>query len=985
MIRPVVMAAFGLGLVLLLAITRPSHAQLEPCRRPVTPLQPMLGEPNDTRRKASTLEPHDLERRRAAAGMANWSSLTPSDWRILAENAFSEGSAREAFRQKQFDGYQKKEVAWTGAWRRIQAEDKEDYYLAPWIRLETALRNRDRDAMAAVDSVLDAARKAGVEPSWGGDRRLVAEELLRKATPARGNDQDAKDYVAPALGLDVREALRPEDLIGLAELWAKLSVEDRKSVNEVLDFKVKEYLTQPDKRARELLLEKLVVWVKALAANEISEVVSNPPPRSTGEGFDTLPRFVKDALFAGYKTPEARAIIDARLASMNGATRNAMEQALLDLMDAQQRTGRVPASAYVNVVINTAFPTTDSVAAKLRSQLGLWENKKDGFYPYILIRTLRVPALAAKERKEANIFTDARRKAFDDAMLRAALDPALQRQRERERKEREVRSRSGFESALYMARGFVFQGKDTVTGLAHMVVHPIETAEGLWFAVNNPSMMARVLAVSLDDSLEDTDDFAGRVGFEVALALATAGTGTAPEVAADSARALNLAAKEAMVAGKVDKARRLAQEAEKMASAAAKAKELTTGLRSQLIDVAEESKRLAALARNAEAVKHAEKAEELTRKATELAKAGDMKGARLAARQAVEEARGAAKAAAASGAPEALAAAEKAAIVAKEAERLRDAGSAAKKWKAPSAEEYAKLRDLARQAEAKREIALRLERSIEHERAALREGRPLEVAPKRSGARPELNQTTRNGATVKEAEKQIAQYQADAAALERELAGKLNPRDALMGAEDAAVALEIAKALKVEKAFQQALSGEIAKELRTLDARQRLAMQGHYEQVAKAAGTTMEDVAKQVKRLDELEVAARAWNDFVKSLKHHDNRTYDKHLKATSDVGLESQAKAIGEGQYMMQYKDAAARAAFEKEALLKGYRVDHGGSTHVFYKAERPVGATDKGKLTEWVRVEIDSTGKVHSHPRPYEEIPLEARKVLEARRVGP
>lgn len=966
----------GLVALLMAAMARRSHAQLEPCRRAVTPVQPSYGTNEEIRKKANDLEPYDLERRRAAAAIANFNVLTPSDWRTLATNAFGEGTAREAYRLKQFEAYQKKEISWTVAWARIQASEKEDYYLAPWIRLETALRNRDPAAMAAVEAVLDAANKAGVPASWGGDRKLVAEELLRKAKTIKLDG--GAEFKPPQLGTDLREKLRVEDLLGLAELWSKLSPEERAQVNQVLDFRVNEALRAPTPREKELALEKLGIWVKKLAKEEIEGVVNKPPPRFSGS-FEGLPLPIQRAILDTYKTPEARGIIEAVWNGASPATAKAIEQAILELMDAQDRGGRVPMSAYVNVVINGLFSNTDSLGVLNRGQISVWENKKDNFYNYAFLRALKVPALAARERKEANILTDDRRKAFADAIAREMADPAFKRQREREAKEREVRGRNGFEAGLYMARGFVLQGKDTVVGLAHIVVHPIETVEGLWFAVNNPETIAKVIAISLDESLEDTDDFAGRVGFEVALALATAGTGTAPEAAVDGARALNVASKEALLAGKVDKARRLAQEAEKLAAAAAKAKELSTPLRSQLIDAAEEGRKLAALARNAEAVAHAAKAEELAQKAAQLAKAGDFAGARKAARTAVEEARAAEKAAKLSGAPEAALAAEKAALAGKQAELLREAGSAAKKWKAPSADEYAKLRDLGRQAAAKREIAQRLERSIEQERIALREGRPLppESAGRRPGERPVFNQSTRNGASLKDAEKLIAQYQEEAARIERELAGKLNPRDALVGAEDAKAAAELAKELGVEKAFAEAVRNEIAADIRKLHPSQRPALNKHYEDVAKAAGTSIEDVGKQIKNLETLELAGNAWKDFVAGLAHHDQASYGKHLKATSDATILKDAQKLGEGQYFVKYKDLATRTALEKEALLGGYRIEHGGSIHVYYKAKSPVGATADGKLTEWLRVEIDSTGKVHSHPRPVEQIPAEARRL--------
>lgn len=69
-------------------------------------------------------------------------------------------------------------------------------------------------------------------------------------------------------------------------------------------------------------------------------------------------------------------------------------------------------------------------------------------------------------------------------------------------------------------KGFVGGAVDTVTGLWHVVTHPVETAKGVAFAVTHPVTTAKAIKESVVAAWnENPDEFAGRAVFEIVSAL----------------------------------------------------------------------------------------------------------------------------------------------------------------------------------------------------------------------------------------------------------------------------------------------------------------------------------------------------------------------------------------------------------------------------------------------------------------------------------
>ncbi|MFO0679933.1 MAG: hypothetical protein U0169_25645 [Polyangiaceae bacterium] len=112
----------------------------------------------------------------------------------------------------------------------------------------------------------------------------------------------------------------------------------------------------------------------------------------------------------------------------------------------------------------------------------------------------------------------------------------------------------------------------------------------------------------------------------------------------------------------------------------------------------------------------------------------------------------------------------------------------------------------------------------------------------------------------------------------------------------------------------------------------------------------------------------------------------DKHLSPLVATVDDAKRVAKGsEGQYLPEFHDDAARAALEKTAILTGIRDPHGGADYFWFRAAKAVGAGEDGELTRWIRVEVASGLAVHSHPRPYAQLPTRVKDVAVRLDLGP
>ena len=264
-------------------------------------------------------------------------------------------------------------------------------------------------------------------------------------------------------------------------------------------------------------------------------------------------------------TDNQRAAMEIRWNNMDGQEARALSSLILEMA-----VNGAPQDVLARTMYNKLVPPNDSVARRLRYEISLRDGQMS--YPaYVELLARQIPAMAKKEQELAAAQEGGRQSDLRTRIQKIMSDPGLAKRGKRDAKFMEVAERGDLAQTGHVALGFGKQGVDTVVGIGTMIIHPIDTVSGLWFAVTNPDKAIPAILVSVDESYhDDPDQFMGRILFEVTLAAATAGGGEAA-TASDKARRLAQLAKEAQKAGNLAKAIRYAEAAEKLAVRAEKA------------------------------------------------------------------------------------------------------------------------------------------------------------------------------------------------------------------------------------------------------------------------------------------------------------------------------------------------------------------------------------------------------------------------------
>jgi Flp pilus assembly pilin Flp len=121
--------------------------------------------------------------------------------------------------------------------------------------------------------------------------------------------------------------------------------------------------------------------------------------------------------------------------------------------------------------------------------------------------------------------------------------------------------RRGFD----VGKGFVLGAWDTVTGIVHVVTHPVETAKGLWTAVTNPVQTAKAIKEAVVTAWNDNpEEFIGRALFEIVSIPVAVGKASKLKYA-NAARSAGEAGKVANTADNIADAAKIADKAESAA------------------------------------------------------------------------------------------------------------------------------------------------------------------------------------------------------------------------------------------------------------------------------------------------------------------------------------------------------------------------------------------------------------------------------------
>lgn len=509
---------------------------------------------NDCLDDADKGELHDAKRRQAIEKIAEFGPYNKRAFGILANAAFGEQQAKDAYEKIQWQRHEARQLTFDGYWYLRKEAERQPWFPNSWKALSQALYEGNRDAIEAVKELADAAKKNGAPREWGGERLREAERLMQRHAPLPSSGKPGDKFILPAIPKATRDLLEIDHQLGVADYWSRLSDSERTTVNEAL-----EEVGDKNKQAKLL---------KELAGDAISERVGRQPPQPGDEWLDDFPPPVQ----AGIKklSPLTRAAMEQRWFAIDRTERRrAYDQIVGMALDgaSQDVLGRT--------LYNKLVPPTDSLGRALRYEISLRDGQMS-FPAYVELLSRQIPVIAAKERELAAAQEQARKTELVERIQKIMADPGLMKRGKRDAKFLEVAERGDLAHLGHTALGFGKQGVDTVVGIGHMVIHPIETSKGLWFAVTNPDKSIPAILVSIDESYhDDPDQFMGRIMFEVTLAAATAGGGEGADLA-DKARRFATLAKEARDAGDLAKAIRYAQTAEKLAvraeKAAAKAK-----------------------------------------------------------------------------------------------------------------------------------------------------------------------------------------------------------------------------------------------------------------------------------------------------------------------------------------------------------------------------------------------------------------------------
>lgn len=477
--------------------------------------------------------------------------LSSQDYRGMAELVFGHDMAADAATARAWRQRQQKRITHDRYWAERQAAESTAHLAPVWNRLQQDLFENNRSAQQGVGEVLERARQTGLSdvPRWGGSYKRRAQRQLDRLRPApRVGERpytplriDASERLPDGTPYTTRRAPAAADfpgaphiLTGVADWWARQPEDVRKLTNQALSE-----LRQPAQRA----------LLKELADREIQDQLRRPAPsahRDSGwhRGF---PPALRAAL-----QQESPARQEAIRAGLNRLDRSGWRQ--LENTLGRMDLGDAPGSAMLNMLQAKALPRRDSLGRKGRAEADLVDGRLS-FDAYSRILEPQARALAKEEQGRAAREERERRREFVDALQRTQADPGLAERGQRYAKMWEVIERTPSEELAAFGKGFAKQGADTVTGIANMIAHPVETATGIYHLSQNPEL----ILVALDDASVDGDEFAGRLLFELALAAATAGPKSAPLSAADKARRAAQMSRAAAESGKLSRARKLAK------------------------------------------------------------------------------------------------------------------------------------------------------------------------------------------------------------------------------------------------------------------------------------------------------------------------------------------------------------------------------------------------------------------------------------------
>lgn len=505
---------------------------------------------NDCIEDAKAGELHDPKRRAAIEKLAEWGPYNDETYLMMANAVFGERHAKDAFKKTKWDLHQAKQIPFDAYWFHDRETEKANWFPNSWKALRQGLFEGNPAATRAVQQIIAAAEQTGVDPDWGGERLREAKRLIAKNTPPVGTGGTTyQKFILPEIPKEVRDDLNIDLQLGIADWWSRLDDGQRNSVNDAL-----RELKEDKRKQRKLLVE--------LASDEIAKKVGSQPPAKYDDWIDRLPPPVANGMRD--MSELKRAVMGHAWDRLDRRDFEAISSELLGLLDRGASNKAVATTLY-----NRLVPPNVSTSRLLRYEISVRDGEMSvPAYTELLAR--QIPAMAKKEQTEAAAEEASRKADLIARMQKIMGDPGLAKRGQRDAKTLEVYGRSDAARLGHTALGFGKQGVDTVVGIGEMVVHPIQTAQGLWFAVTNPDKSVPALLVSLDESYhDDPDQFLGRVTFEITLAAATAGGGEAVS-AADKARKMARLAKEAHAAGDLMKAIKYAQAAEDLARKAEK-------------------------------------------------------------------------------------------------------------------------------------------------------------------------------------------------------------------------------------------------------------------------------------------------------------------------------------------------------------------------------------------------------------------------------
>jgi transglutaminase superfamily protein len=488
--------------------------------------------------------------------------LRSRDYRSMAELVFGHDMAADAATARAWSQRQQKKTTHDRYWADRQAAESTAHLAPIWNRLQQDLFENNRSAQRGVGEVLERAQQTGLSdlPRWGGSYRRRAQRQLDRLRPApRVGERpytplrmDATDRLPDGTPYQTRRAPgqadfpgAPHILTGVADWWARQPEDVRKLTNQALS---------------ELRPSAQRALLKELAHGEIQDQLRRPAPNAHRDSrwHRAFPPSLRAAL-----QKESPAKQEAIRGGLNRLDRAGWRQ--LDSTLGRMDMGGAPGSAMLNMLQAKALPRSDSLGRKSRAEADLVDGRLS-FDAYARILEPQARALAKQEQRRAAQDERDRRREFVDTLQRTQADPGLAERGQRYAKMWEVINRTPTEELAAFGKGFGKQGVDTVSGIANMVAHPIDTATGIYHLSQNPEL----ILVALDDASVDGDEFAGRLLFELALAAVTAGPKGAPLSAADKARRAAQMSKAAANSGKLGRARKLAKLAKNYADEAVK-------------------------------------------------------------------------------------------------------------------------------------------------------------------------------------------------------------------------------------------------------------------------------------------------------------------------------------------------------------------------------------------------------------------------------